>query len=149
MILQALTKSAKETQILAGIFAKELRKLKKKKGAKVISLDGALGTGKTTFIQGFARGLGVRRKILSPSFLIMRPYSLSRGKTLWHLDCYRLKSDKELWGLGLEEILQDQNNIVLIEWGKKVSRLLPKNTIEIHFTYGPVKDWRVILLGVK
>lgn len=149
MILQTLTKSSGQTKTLAKIFAQELEKPKSKKAALVISLQGPLGSGKTIFIQGFARALGVRRKILSPSFLIMRPYSLPRGKTLWHLDCYRLKTAKELKALGWKEILEDPKNILVIEWGDKIKKILPAHTIYINFSYGPVKDWRLISAGVK
>lgn len=109
------TKSAEETKLLASKFAT-------KHSGNIIALIGELGSGKTTFVQGFAKGLGIKEKIISPTFVLIKQYS-----TLYHVDLYRVENFQDL---GFEEILANPNNIVLIEWAEKFKNL-PKNTIRI------------------
>ncbi len=133
------TQSARETKAVARLFAKEvLAGLKMGKKATVIALSGPLGAGKTTFAQGFASGLGVREKIKSPTFVLVKEYAIprftlhaSRFTNFYHLDCYRLESRKETVTLGLKEILADPRNLVLIEWAEKIKRALPKKIITV------------------
>src|SRR5439155_26235436 len=88
----------------------------------VISLTGDLGAGKTTLVQGVARGLGVTQPVLSPTFTLVREY---RGiAPIYHLDVYRLARLQEVMDLGFEEII-DRGAIVLIEWGEAIGALLP------------------------
>ena len=115
---------------------------KRRKNALIISLEGELGTGKTTFTQGFAKALGVETWIKSPTFILMRQYRLPRAKNqnpdreyLYHIDCYRLKNASSLLEIGLQDILQDPKNIVLIEWGEKLANLLPHGVIRIRFKH--------------
>lgn len=98
--------------------------------AKVIALTGDLGAGKTTFTQGFLKSLGVKRRIISPTFLIIRPYKLKGGRyaTAYHLDCYRLRQQSELLYLGFASLLEDPTAILLIEWPEVVKKLLPRGT---------------------
>ncbi len=105
------------------------------KGALVLALKGNLGSGKTTFAQGLLRGLGVRGRVNSPTFVLMKRFKLSnRGfKNAYHIDCYRVKKSAELSSLGLGEIFSDPKNIVLVEWPERLGRILPKNTLEIKF----------------
>ena len=150
MIKKYLTKNAKQTQKLGADLAKIL--FKKSVGKSiVIGLEGDLGSGKTTFLQGFARGLGIKEKILSPTFVIMKRFSIktntpafakaSAGRqhltpnTLYHIDCYRLEKPKELIELGLKEIIRNPKNIIAIEWADKVKKILPENTIFIKFQF--------------
>ncbi len=143
------TQSAQETRALAALMVKELRR-----GAPhplVIGLTGELGSGKTTFIQGFAAALGVRRPLPSPTFLIMRSYPLPRPvagyQKLFHLDAYRLRRHSETKVLGLTDILRDPTNIVLIEWAKNIRSALPKNIITIHCAHGQKENERFIRIG--
>jgi tRNA threonylcarbamoyladenosine biosynthesis protein TsaE len=84
-----ITKSAEETQKLGKKIAGEM---KSRKTAVVLGLQGDLGSGKTTFLQGFARGLNIKEKILSPTFVIMKKFQAptQNFKYLYHLDCYRI-----------------------------------------------------------
>ena len=93
------------------------------KSALIFALTGELGSGKTTFVQGFLRGLGVRKKITSPTFVITKSYKLKAKsyQTVYHIDCYRIKRPSELLKLGIKEILNDSRNIVLIEWAEKIN----------------------------
>ena len=99
-----------------------------KKLARVLGLTGDLGAGKTTFLQGFAKGLGIKEKILSPTFIIIR-----RLRNFYHIDCYRIKKPKEILNLGFKEIMSDPKNIVAIEWAERIRPLLPKSAILVQF----------------
>jgi tRNA threonylcarbamoyladenosine biosynthesis protein TsaE len=123
-----ITKSAEETQNLAENFAKKL------KYGDFIAFFGNLGSGKTTFIQGLAKGLGIKRRIISPSFIIVRTYDL-KPMTFYHVDLYRTESLSDLVGLGIDQIVNDKSSIVALEWAEKMGELLPKKRIEVHFKY--------------
>lgn len=101
----------------------------------VVGLIGELGSGKTTFAQGFAKGLGVKEKILSPTFLIMRSYQLAGEpvQSFYHVDGYRLSNQKELLLLGWKKITALPSACILVEWADKVKRVLPRDTIWISF----------------
>ncbi|MGA2417978.1 MAG: tRNA (adenosine(37)-N6)-threonylcarbamoyltransferase complex ATPase subunit type 1 TsaE [Candidatus Staskawiczbacteria bacterium] len=124
------TKSYKQTQKLGENFAKQILKLPAKKGAVVLGLKGNLGSGKTTFLQGFAKGLGIKEKITSPTFVIMKKF-----KNFYHIDCYRLKDEKDILELDFKKIISDPKNIVAIEWPEKIKKVLPKTTIFIDFKF--------------
>jgi tRNA threonylcarbamoyladenosine biosynthesis protein TsaE len=104
----------------------------------VIALEGELGAGKTTFTQAFAEALGVREHLKSPTFVLMKHYSLqglANYATLYHLDCYRLNDSKDLDPLGVRDIIDRLNNIVLIEWAERVADILPRNHWVIHIDH--------------
>ncbi|MDD3292640.1 MAG: tRNA (adenosine(37)-N6)-threonylcarbamoyltransferase complex ATPase subunit type 1 TsaE [Candidatus Pacebacteria bacterium] len=100
----------------------------------ILSLRGDLGSGKTTFVQGFASALGIKKKILSPTFVILNKFKI-KDRFFYHIDCYRIENIKEVKSLGLEEIFKNPNNIVLVEWGEKIKKILPSNTIKIKFEF--------------
>ncbi|MBQ3293380.1 tRNA (adenosine(37)-N6)-threonylcarbamoyltransferase complex ATPase subunit type 1 TsaE [Candidatus Saccharibacteria bacterium] len=100
----------------------------------IIELIGDVGTGKTTFVRGLAKGLGVKENITSPSFTISKVYACSDGRTLIHYDFYRL-NDPGLLVEDLEENLKNPNNIVVIEWSDTVKDVLPKNHTVINIKY--------------
>lgn len=132
-----LSRSAEETQKRAGDFAREITKKASWKTGIVIGLEGELGAGKTTFTKGFAKGLGVKSKISSPTFVLMKYYKLGTAgyKFLFHLDAYRLKDHNDLAKLGAKEIFNDPKNIVLVEWSDRVRKILPKNYVKIHIDH--------------
>ncbi len=109
--------------------------------ARVFGLQGRLGSGKTTFAQGFARGLGVKEKITSPTYVLMKKYQFCRRgsgasgqfTSLYHIDCYRIEEPKELLRLGWRDICSQKTNIVLIEWPEEVKKVLPSDTVFIRF----------------
>lgn len=111
-----ITSSSEETKQFAANLAKKFN-------GGILALSGELGAGKTTFVQGFAKGLGIKEKIISPTFIIIRQYPTN----FYHIDLYRVENFQEL---GLKEILENPNNIVLIEWAEKIKDL-PKNTKKI------------------
>lgn len=130
---KVITKSFKETQLLGKKISSTLR------GGDVVLLSGELGGGKTTFVQGLANGLNIKKRIISPTFIIVRSYKLNNKKVkaeyFYHVDLYRIDSENDILGMELDEIINDKKNIVAIEWPEKIGRLLPKNRIEINFKY--------------
>ena len=136
--------------------------------AVVLGLRGNLGGGKTTFLQGFAEGLGIKEKILSPTFVILKHFRIpAEAKSyklkaisftdFYHFDCYRINKPEEILELGFKEIISNPKNIVAIEWSEKISapgglasggkNLLPKNTIFIDFKFID-KNKREIKIGI-
>jgi len=138
--------STAQTKKFAAELAKKILKKRKAKNALVFALSGDLGSGKTTFVQGFLRALGVKRKITSPTFVIFKRFKIYdlRFKNVYHIDCYRLQKPEDLLALGLREILQNSQNIVLIEWPEKIRRILPKNTIWLKFEHAEKENQRII-----
>ncbi|OGZ46184.1 MAG: tRNA (adenosine(37)-N6)-threonylcarbamoyltransferase complex ATPase subunit type 1 TsaE [Candidatus Ryanbacteria bacterium RIFCSPHIGHO2_02_FULL_48_12] len=134
------TTSASATQKAAHILAEELgvRSLPAK-GALVLALEGDLGGGKTTFTQGFAKGLGIKDKIASPTFVLMKIYKISGLNTHFerfvHIDAYRLDHPHELVHLGWRDLARDPHNIILVEWASKVKKLIPKEAVHIQFAF--------------
>lgn len=108
--------------------------------ALVIALSGELGAGKTTFVQGFMKGLGVRARIQSPTFVLWRAFSIPKKKGMYfmraiHVDAYRLKSAKELEMLGFRKELSNPRAIIILEWPGKVKRILPKEYIMVDIQH--------------
>lgn len=104
-------------------------------GAIIVCLYGELGSGKTTFAQGFAKGLGITSRLLSPTFIIVRRYQApNTSGFLYHLDLYRVGGEKDLQGLGIAEILADTGSYVLIEWAEKLGNWLPGDRVDIRFS---------------
>lgn len=138
--------SSIETKKLGARLAREVLKQKPKKEALVLGLDGNLGAGKTTFTQGFVGGLGVKSRVLSPTFIMMRRFAIKKRhfKNLYHVDCYRVKKPEELSVLGLRELFKDPQNIVLIEWPDRIKKLLPGRAMKINFNYGKKENERTI-----
>jgi tRNA threonylcarbamoyladenosine biosynthesis protein TsaE len=123
------TTSAAETARLGQRLAQLLRV------GDVIALSGELGSGKTTFTQGLARGLGIRAAVTSPTFVLVNRYPAPDGRVLQHADCYRLaNAPQEMWDIGLTEFYEG-DDIVVIEWADRIPGLLPDDHLEITFTY--------------
>lgn len=144
-----ITQSPQETARVGEELGNRLRKKvngkreKGRGGAVVICLYGELGSGKTTFAQGFARGLGITSRLLSPTFIIVRRYQLPKTiGFLYHIDLYRV-TEKDLTGLGLSEIFSDCNSYVLIEWAEKLGNCMPKERIDVRFK--TLEDGRHVL----
>lgn len=108
----------------------------KYKNGGILALIGPLGAGKTTFTQAFAKSLGIKQNLISPTFILMREYFIpgQKVKKLYHIDLYRLDKIEEIDSLGLGEIFSNPQNIVIIEWADKLGNLLPKTAVRLFFT---------------
>jgi len=146
-----ITNSSEESQKEAFDLAKAIGDLAPINHAVVLALEGDLGSGKTTFLKGLAEGLGVKEKILSPSFVVFKRFNLTEGrfKNFYHFDCYRLKSINDLKPLGIDEILADPNNIVALEWSSVVTDTLPSDAIVIKFEFIDETKRKIEILNIK
>lgn len=114
-------------------------------GGEVLELVGDVGSGKTTFTKGLARGLGVDDDVQSPSFTISRVYSARDGLELHHYDLYRL-SEPGIMQYDIAESVRDPKVVIVIEWGETVRGILPENRIRIEFYSGARETTRTIKL---
>jgi tRNA threonylcarbamoyladenosine biosynthesis protein TsaE len=109
----------------------------------LLVLAGDLGTGKTAFAQGLARGLGVAEPVTSPAFVLVRTYE---GRIpLNHIDVYRLDHIQELVDLGIAELV-DGDGVTVVEWGDVVLPVLPADYLEVRFDHGDDDDHRTVVL---
>lgn len=143
-----LSKSSVITKKTASLLAKEILKTKNRfKGAFTIGLIGNLGSGKTTFIQGFIKAAGIKKRITSPTFLIIKNYRLKRTKkyqSIYHIDAYRIKKINELRSLNFSEIINNPKNIILIEWADKIKKIMPANSLWLKFKHVKQEKERII-----
>jgi tRNA threonylcarbamoyladenosine biosynthesis protein TsaE len=139
-------KNIEEMNSPAKRVAAEILKEKRGAGAAVLALEGDLGAGKTTFAQAFAKALGIKSHVTSPTFLIIRSYKLKTKnyKLFHHIDAYRLRSPEELLDLGFADLLKNPENIILIEWADKIKDLLPADARWLRFIHGNKEGERKI-----
>lgn len=115
-----ITENAEQTMNLGEAFAKKL------KNGDVVLLKGEMGAGKTVFVKGIAKALGITERITSPTYAYMNDYD---GK-LYHYDCYRLSSGEDAESLGLTDYFY-ADGICVIEWSENIADVLPKNAISV------------------
>ena len=104
----------------------------KLKPGAVICLDGDLGAGKTVFVKGVAKGLGITDTVCSPTFTILQEYRDGR-MPLYHFDVYRIEDPEEMYEIGFDEYLYGEG-VCLIEWAKNVAELIPDGALKITIT---------------
>jgi ATPase, YjeE family len=129
--MKIITNSEKETFA----FAKSLAQ--KAKGGEIYALSGNLGAGKTVFVRGFAAGLGIKRNVNSPTFVLMKIYPVKKHpqiKHLCHIDAYRLKSARDLAAIGTQDYLGKKDAVCFVEWPENVKKYL-KKVKKIGITY--------------
>lgn len=108
-------------------------------GGEVLALSGDLGAGKTTFTQGLAEGLGVKDKITSPTFVLMKQYKVTSHQSLVtslvHIDAYRMQDEMDALSIGLTDYFNKPDTVTVIEWPENIIKILPNNTIWINFKH--------------
>lgn len=121
-------------------------------GATIIGLSGNLGAGKTAFTKCVAKELGIDEDVTSPTFVIMKIYSIGLSKSfpwkkLIHIDAYRLERGEELTVLGFEQLAKDADNLILIEWPENVKGALERyeGYSVINFSVGENDTERVVV----
>jgi len=130
--------------LVAARIAKTLR------GGDVVALHGELGAGKTTFVRALARAFGIRVRVTSPTFILMRCYRVSRNprgiRRLCHVDAYRIRRASELHSIGIGEYLNSPDTVTLVEWADRVKSIVPRHSSRIRFRYGKNTDERTIVV---
>jgi tRNA threonylcarbamoyladenosine biosynthesis protein TsaE len=113
---------------------------------KLVLLRGDLGAGKTTMVKGIAEAFEAASQddVTSPTFTLIHEY---RGPevSVYHIDLYRIETERELATLGLEELIADERNVVLIEWGEKFPRLVRERDMEIAIERVWEEERRVVV----
>ena len=123
--MRLISLSEHKTRLIAKRFAQRLT------GGDVLGLIGNLGAGKTVFVKGLAAGLGIKKNIASPTFVLMKIYPIPgprQIKFLVHVDACRIKSSKDLLAVGAQEYFNRPDTVVAIEWADKIKKILPKKT---------------------
>lgn len=152
--MKYVSNSTKETAKIAKEFAKKIFNIKNSKGAVVVGLGGELGAGKTTFTKSFAKALGIKETVKSPTFNILKKYEIKNKKSkadikplsllnvpkedlkfLYHIDAYRINNAKEILEIGWKEIIKDSNNIILVEWAENIKKVFPKAHFWLKFAH--------------
>ena len=139
-----ICQSVEETQSLAKKLAKNVTP------GSIISLVGELGTGKTTFTKGFARQMGIKDHVTSPTFKLVSEYQGEKYK-LNHIDAYRMNGPEDFLNIRGEEYLTSKNSITIIEWGDLLIDILSSKIITINFKRikSPKESRNIEILGIK
>jgi tRNA threonylcarbamoyladenosine biosynthesis protein TsaE len=135
MNLETVTRSAEETRSLGARIGSILR------AGDVVSLSGDLGAGKTVFAKGVAAALGVLDDVVSPTFTLVREYAAP--VPFVHIDVYRLDRFQELHDLGFDELVSG-TTVTVVEWGDRISALLPVERLDVTLQFGPADDDRAV-----
>lgn len=133
--LQVPSPSPAQTRRLGACLGKLLKQ------GDIVLLQGPFGSGKTTMVQGIARGLGVQGRVTSPSFALVNEYRADddhQGVPVYHIDVYRISSAEEAVQFGLEEYLSDRG-ISLIEWAERVEAVVPEEHLRIVLAVAGVR----------
>ncbi len=133
------TRSVQETEQLASEFAKELKR------GDVIAFTGGMGAGKTAFVRGLAKGLGVSGEVSSPTYAIVNEY---RGNpSLYHFDMYRVGSPEDLFTTGYYDYLDEGESILAVEWSENITDSLPEQTIYVNITPLSESERKIQIIG--
>lgn len=150
--MEAITKSAEETKRFGKKIAHNLVSVGSKKA--VLCLSGDLGSGKTTFVQGFAEAFGINQRIVSPTFILLKHYKINdnpRFSQISHLDLYRLEENLEfeVKNLGIYDIWDSEGMITVVEWAEKIRKIVPKSAIWIYFDYLSERERKIRVVNYE
>lgn len=136
-----ISHSVEETEKVANDLAEKLE------SGEVICLYGELGAGKTAFVKGLAKKIGVKDRVISPTFNIIREHDVNFKsiKKMYHIDIYRLEDLSEIKNIGIEEIFSESNMVVLIEWADKMKDLLPNKRIDVNLEVLGLNERRITI----
>ena len=113
---------------------------------KLVVLRGELGMGKTTLVKGMAAALGASAdEVTSPTFTLVHEY-VGRKTRLVHIDLYRLEGERELEGIGLWELVDRPDALVMVEWGDRFASVMERADAEISMSQGEVENERLLLV---
>ena len=136
--MEYVSNSPEETEALGAALADKL------KPGTVLAFSGDLGAGKTAFVRGMARGLGITERVTSPTFTIVNEYEGGR-LPLFHFDMYRLGSSDELFDIGWEDYLV-RGGVCAVEWSENVSDALEGDCIRVDIRRGAHDNQRLITI---
>ena len=136
--MEIITHSERETEAAGAALAAKLP------DGAVVAMYGELGSGKTAFVRGMARGMGIGCRVSSPTFTIVNEYEGER--TLIHFDMYRLGSADELWGIGWDDYL-DRGAVCAVEWSENVADAFTGDEITVRFEKLSDTDRRITIEG--
>jgi tRNA threonylcarbamoyladenosine biosynthesis protein TsaE len=136
----AIVRSPEEMEAIGVELAPHLKE------GMLVSLIGPLGAGKTTLTKGIAKGLLVTSTVVSPTYLLARQYEGGRGRTLHHLDAYRVDSLEELEEVGLTELLPPSQGVTVIEWPDRIDGLVERSDLVIRIEIRSLHE-RVVTIG--
>lgn len=135
--MEWITHSPAETEALGARLAEALD------AGRVVAFTGDLGAGKTAFVSGMARALGVEDRVTSPTFTIVNEYE-GEGLPLFHFDMYRLAGAGDLFDIGWEDYL-DRGGVCAVEWSERVEEALPPDAVTVTIARSPREEgWRSI-----
>lgn len=136
--------SSEETRKLGIEFASKIER------GDIVLLFGDLGAGKTTFTQGLAKGLGIKDRIMSPTFILQRIHEVPARDNLQlnHIDLYRIDEKTDLKNLGIQDILEDKNAITIIEWAEKLEDYHPKKGYKIYFEHLEIDKRKIEIIEI-
>lgn len=123
-----ISNSVEETEAVGRKFAMSLS------SGDTVCLYGELGAGKTVFVKGLMKGLGIEERVTSPTFTLIREYNVNYNSIIkiYHIDLYRLENVEQVKNIGILELFNENNSIVVIEWAEKMDDLLPKKRIDVQ-----------------
>lgn len=136
--MEIITHSERETEAAGAALAAKLP------DGAVVAMYGELGSGKTAFVRGMARGMGIGCRVSSPTFTIVNEYEGER--TLIHFDMYRLGSADELWGIGWDDYL-DRGAVCAVEWSENVQGAFTGNEVTVRFEKLGADERRITIGG--
>ena len=125
--LEFISRSAEQTRRLGMRLGGWLR------AGDVLALEGDLGGGKTTFVQGLVAGWGSAEAVVSPTFVLVNPYRRGDGAVFYHMDAYRLAGPLEAWDLDIAAMWEE--GPLVVEWGDIIADALPEERLTIRFVW--------------
>ena len=114
----------------------------------IVCLYGELGAGKTVFVKGLMKGLGIEERVTSPTFTLIREYNANHNsiKKVYHIDLYRLENIEQVKNIGILELFNENNAVVIIEWAEKMKDLLPRMRIDVKFIFEDMHKRKINIL---